>query len=79
MDLKQLRERAGLKAIDVAYQLGVAESTVRNWEKGRSIPRLAPEQFRTMFNIYKCSFEEWIEAYETTVDKYDKSKDDDDG
>ena len=38
MDMKTLRERAQLRTVDIAYHIGIAESTVRNWEKGRTIP-----------------------------------------
>ncbi len=35
--LKSLREQRGLSARDVAIQIGVAESTYRDWEYGRAI------------------------------------------
>jgi putative transcriptional regulator len=40
MNLKQLRENKKLRTVDVASVVGVGESTVRNWEKGRTIPTL---------------------------------------
>lgn len=60
MNLKQLRERVSLRTMDVAIALGVAESSVRNWEHGRSVPRL--EQARSLLKLYKCSFDELCDA-----------------
>jgi DNA-binding XRE family transcriptional regulator len=45
----------GLTAQQVAQQVGVSESTVRNWDKGRSVPTLAASQFVTLTQIYQCS------------------------
>lgn len=60
MSLKQLREKAGLRIMDVAVALGVTESSVRNWEHGRSVPRL--EQARMLLKLYDCSFDELCDA-----------------
>jgi transcriptional regulator with XRE-family HTH domain len=35
--LKERREELGLKVKDIALELGVAESTYREWENGRKI------------------------------------------
>jgi len=60
MDLKQLRERKKLRIIDVAVALGAAESSIRNWEHGRSVPRL--EQARQLLKLYDCTFDELCDA-----------------
>ena len=62
--MKQFREKAGLKTIDVAYHLSIAESTVRNWEYGRTTPRLRADQFATLCKLYKCSIAEIAQASE---------------
>lgn len=54
--MRQLRERIGLRTVDVASRLGVGESTVRNWEHGRSVPRF--EVISDLLLLYQCSFEE---------------------
>ena len=56
MDMRGLREKAGLRTVDVAYHLGVAESTVRNWESGRTAPKLTFAQTRQLMQLYQCSF-----------------------
>jgi putative transcriptional regulator len=60
MDMRQLRERIGLRTVDVASRLGVGESTVRNWEHGRSVPRF--EVISDLLRLYQCSFEELEQA-----------------
>lgn len=60
MNMKQLRERVNLRTVDVASKLGVAESSVRNWERGRSVPRL--EQVKQLMTLYNCSFDELYDA-----------------
>lgn len=60
MNMRQLRERAKLRTMDVAVALDVAESSVRNWERGRSVPRL--EQVKCLLKLYKCSFDEFYDA-----------------
>ena len=67
MDMKQLRERANLRTIDVAYHLGIAESTVRNWEKGRTIPKLRIDQFANLTEIYNCTFEDLNQAFQKSL------------
>lgn len=66
MDMKQLREKAKLSRVDVAYHLQVAESTVRNWEYGRTMPTLNPDQFLKLTQIYQCSIEDISQASKTS-------------
>jgi transcriptional regulator with XRE-family HTH domain len=60
--MKALREKQRLRTVDVASKIGVAESTVRNWEKGRTIPTLDIYQIASLLSLYKCSFEELQQA-----------------
>ncbi len=60
--MKQLRQQAGLRTIDVAYHLDIAESTVRNWEYGRTMPRLRADQFAQLCELYKCSIHKLAQA-----------------
>lgn len=62
MNMKQLRQKAGLKAEVVAVQLGIGVSTIRNWEQGRTIPKLRLEQFVDLCRLYQCSIEDLYRA-----------------
>lgn len=67
MNMKQLRERKKLRTVDVASRVGVAESTVRNWEYGKTIPKLRIDQFHELIKLYDCSFDELITAVEKST------------
>lgn len=58
--MKQLRERLGLRTVDVASRLKIGESTVRNWEHGRAVPRF--EVISNLLDLYQCSFEQLDQA-----------------
>jgi putative transcriptional regulator len=62
MDMKQLRLRAKLRTVDVASRVGVGESSVRNWEKGRTIPKLTIDKTAALCLLYQCSIEELAQA-----------------
>ena len=62
MDMKQLRLRAKLRTVDVASRVGVGESSVRNWEKGRTIPKLTIDKTAALCLLYQCSIEELADA-----------------
>ena len=66
MNLRQLRENKNLRTVDVASFVGVGESTVRNWEKGRTLPTLSVYQVSKLLELYSCNFEELIEAVDKT-------------
>jgi DNA-binding transcriptional regulator YiaG len=68
-NMKQLREQAGLRTIDVAYHLDIAESTVRNWEYGRTMPRLRADQFAQLCGLYNCSINELANASKESLDE----------
>ncbi len=63
--MKQLRERLGLRTVDVASYLGVGDSTIRNWEHGRSLPRF--DLIEGLLHLYKCSFDELNQAMKETI------------
>jgi putative transcriptional regulator len=67
LSLKKLRERAGLRQCDVCRELDIADSTLRNWERGRKtimMPLWELEDFLTkMQKLYKCSRAELIAAF----------------
>lgn len=67
MNMKQLRERTKLRTVDVASKLGIAESTVRNWEHGRSVPKF--ELVSPLLKLYQCSFEELEKAVNETKEE----------
>jgi transcriptional regulator with XRE-family HTH domain len=62
MDMKQLRVRAGKRAEEVAAELGVAISTVRNWEQRKTSPRMTPASLKRLMTVYQCTFDELVEA-----------------
>lgn len=74
MDMKQLREKAGLRSVDVASRLGLAESTVRNWDIGRHSPRLPIEDIPKFLEVYQCSLEEAIAAAHQSRQKFQTSR-----
>ncbi|AFZ24268.1 putative transcriptional regulator [Cylindrospermum stagnale PCC 7417] len=73
MDMKELRESQKLRTVDVASQIGIGESTVRNWEKGRTIPKLRIDQFNKLLELYKCNFENLTQAVEKTNIRYSRT------
>ncbi|MEG3846731.1 helix-turn-helix transcriptional regulator [Microcoleus sp. herbarium19] len=62
MDLRALRERAGLKIVDVARELECAESSIRNWEKSRTLPKMEIWQVFRMRDLYRCTEAELVLA-----------------
>lgn len=62
MNMKELRQRAGVKAEEVVFRLGVSMSTLRNWEQGRTVPNLTPAQYLELITLYKCTAEELAAA-----------------
>ena len=62
MDMKELREKVNLSAEEAAYRLGVAHSTIRNWESGKTEPSLGVTKLSQLLKLYKCSFEELEQA-----------------
>ena len=62
MSMKALRQRAGIKAEEVVFKLGISMSTLRNWEQGRTIPTLNPTQYAELLKLYNCTPDELAEA-----------------
>jgi DNA-binding XRE family transcriptional regulator len=54
----ELREKADLTQEQLAKAIGVTDHTVRNWEKGRSIPRLTISQVKALCRALKCSLDD---------------------
>ena len=69
MNMKQLRLRVKLRTVDVASRIGVAESSVRNWEKGRTIPTLSIDKTAALCQLYQCSIAELAEAVAESMDR----------
>jgi len=62
MDMKRLRLRSEKRAEEVAAELGIAISTLRNWEQQKNVPRMTPKGLQKLMEIYDCTFEELIQA-----------------
>ncbi|MGI2904688.1 helix-turn-helix transcriptional regulator [Tolypothrix sp. VBCCA 56010] len=67
MDLRALRERAGLRTFDVAKELDCAESSIRNWEKGRTTPKLEVWQVFHLRDLYQCTEQELTQAVKNSM------------
>ena len=60
MNLKLLREKAGLKPHELAVTLGVHPLTVTRWEKGTS--RIPADIVQTLAKVYHTTELEILEA-----------------
>nr|WP_238718341.1 helix-turn-helix transcriptional regulator [Petrachloros mirabilis] len=67
--MKELRQKAGLKAEEVAVKLDIAVSTVRNWEQGRTLPKMRVDQFAGLCKLYSCTIEELEQSARRSIDK----------
>lgn len=53
--LKAARVNAGLSQTEAAHQIGVAASTLRNWEAGKTFP--TQPKIEKMCEVYGISFD----------------------
>lgn len=67
MDMKQLRLKVKLRTVDVASRVGIAESSVRNWEKGRTIPKLTIDKVAVLCELYQCSIAELAQSAQESI------------
>jgi putative transcriptional regulator len=65
--MKQLRLKVKLRTVDVASRVGIAESSVRNWEKGRTIPKLTIDKVAVLCELYQCSIVELAQAAQKSI------------
>ena len=62
MNMKDLRLRSGKRAEEIAVELGIAVSTVRNWDQLKTMPRMTPVNMQRLMDVYQCNLGELIEA-----------------
>ncbi len=62
--MKQLREKSGKRAEEIAAILALSVSTVRNWEQGKHEPRFPITEIPRFLEAYDCSLEDAIHATE---------------
>ena len=74
MDMLVLRERAGLSRAEVAFRLAISETSVRNWEAGRTEPTMTPKKFLDALRLFKCTPEELAQASEKSINQRHKRK-----
>jgi predicted transcriptional regulator len=67
MNLRALRQRAGLRIADVAHEVKCSESSIRNWEKGRTTPMMEVWQVFRLRDLYQCTEEELVQAVKESM------------
>ncbi|MEQ9373007.1 MAG: helix-turn-helix transcriptional regulator [Coleofasciculus chthonoplastes F3-SA18-01] len=62
-----MRKRAGLIIRNVARELKCSESSIRNWEKGRTTPMMEVWQVFRLRDLYQCTEEELVQAVKESM------------
>ncbi len=66
--LMRLRVQRFMTQKQLAEALGVTETTIRNWEAGRSVPKLTPVQYKKLLEVLKITVEELPDQFGFTSD-----------
>jgi DNA-binding transcriptional regulator YiaG len=74
MDMEALRERAGLTRFDVAMALEVSETSVRNWETGRTELTTTPKKYLEVLSLFQCTPEELAAASDKSLNQRSKRR-----
>ena len=64
-----LRKRTGLTQVELAAQVGKSPSTVAKWEARVWVPKGTPSEIKHLCDVYKCTLDELIEAFERSSNK----------
>lgn len=67
MNLRALRKRTALRISDVSDEIKCSQSSVRNWEKGRTTPTLEFWQVFRLRDLYQCTEEELVQAVKESM------------
>lgn len=67
MNLRALRKRIGLRISDVSDKLLCSQSSVRNWEKGRTRPMMEVWQVFRLRDLYQCTEAELEQAVKESM------------
>lgn len=60
----KLRERVGLTQRQVSVALDKKQSTISDWERGVTSPRLTLREVRNLARLYNCTLDDLVEAFE---------------
>lgn len=60
----QLRQRIGLTQFQLAIELGKTPSTIAKWEAGTTVPTGKPSDIKRLCEVYQCTLDELITAFE---------------
>ena len=58
----------------MADKLEISETSVRNWETGRTEPTMTPQKYQELLGVLKCTPEELAVASKTSIDCRQKRK-----
>ena len=60
MTLKELREKAGLRQMDVSKRMDIDQTAVSHWESGKFRP--SRKYHKKLAKLYGCTVEELVQA-----------------
>jgi transcriptional regulator with XRE-family HTH domain len=69
----ELRKRAGLSRMQVAFALGVSEGTVAKWEQGKMEPHLPFWKVQILLELYNCTIQDLVLAFPSSNTGKEKS------
>jgi DNA-binding transcriptional regulator YiaG len=72
LDLRELRQKVGLRREQVAATLGKSHTTISNWETGRFMPTLTPTETKMVLEVYQCTLDEFEQATIKSTHRYSK-------